>query len=154
MPLNYFDSSTLVKRYIAETGSDWVTHVSDSEPVATSLITVTEIASALARRTREGALTAQQRDILFRLFVTDLRSSVLVDLNQTITQHAATFLLTAPVPVRLRSLDALQLASAQWSFARARRRGIATGTFVTADRALAAAAGWLEVPTINPEDYQ
>ncbi len=153
MPLNYLDSSALAKRYLTEAGSDWVTRLCQIEPVAISLISIPEIASAFARRTREGILTAQQRDTLFRLFLRDGRSFVMVVLNQTIAQQAAMALLTAPASVRLRSLDALHLATAQWSFARARRRGAATGSFVTADRALIEAAVWAGIPTINPENY-
>ena len=60
------------KRYIPEAGSRWVTPTNaEAEPIATSLIAVTEIASALARRSREGALTAEQGDTLLRLFLSD-----------------------------------------------------------------------------------
>jgi predicted nucleic acid-binding protein len=153
MPLTYLDSSALVKRYIPEAGSAWIRRLCDAEPVAISLISVPEIASALARRTREGVLTAQQRDTLFRLFLSNVQSFVVVDVNQTIAQRAATMLLTVPVPLRLRALDALHVTSAQWAFARARRRGIATGNFVTADHALVDAAAWAGLPAVNPEDY-
>ncbi|HEY8694359.1 MAG TPA: hypothetical protein VIR57_16650 [Chloroflexota bacterium] len=61
-------------------------------------------------------------------------------------------LLSTPAPIRLRALDALHLASARSAFARARRRGIATGSFVTADGALLQAAAWAQLPSLNPED--
>ncbi len=153
MPLTYFDSSALVKRYVPEVGSAWVTRLCRQEPVAISLITIPEIASALARRTREGALTAQQGNALFQAFLRDARSFTLVGLDQVIVQQAATFLLTVPLQVRLRTLDALHVASAQWTFARGRRRGVATGSLVTADRALVDAATWAGLPTLNPEEY-
>ena len=63
-----------------------------------------------------------QRDTLFRLFLNDARSFVVVDLNQAIAQEAAVLLLTAPATVRPRPLAALHVASAKWAFARARRR--------------------------------
>ena len=153
MPLTYFDSSALVKRYVPEVGSAWVAHLCQQEPVAISLITIPEIASALARRMREGALTAQQGDALFRTFLRDAISFTLIDLDQAIAQQAAAFLLTAPLRVRLRTLDALHVSSAQWTFARARRRGVATGSLVTADRALFDGATWVGLPALNPEDY-
>ncbi len=78
---------------------------------------------------------------------------MVVEPNQAIAQQAATLLLTAPLPVRLRTLDALHVASARLAFARARRRGVATGSFIAADRALLDAATWAGVPTLNPEDY-
>ena len=154
MPLTYLDSSALIKRYVVEAGSAWVARLCDAEPTAVSLVTVPEVASALARRTREGDLTPQQRDTLFRLFLSDARSFVVVDVSQAISQRAAALLLTAPATVRLRSLDALHVASALWTFARARRRGVTTGSFVTADRALAAAASWAGLSAINPEDHE
>jgi hypothetical protein len=49
-------------------------------------------------------------------------------------------------------LDALHVASARLAFARARRRGVATGNLVTADTALLGAAIWAGLPTLNPED--
>ncbi len=154
MPLCYLDTSGLVKRYVPEAGSAWVTHLCEQEPLATSLIAVTEIASALARRAREGSLTEQQRDTLFRAVVRDARTLVLVDTNRLVAQRAAQLLLAAPAHFRLRALDAIHLASAVHTFARARRRGVATGTFVSADEALLAAARWAGLTTQNPESEQ
>jgi predicted nucleic acid-binding protein len=151
--LTYLDTSALAKRYLPEVGSAWVAHLCQQEPVAISLVAIPELASALARRVREGALTTQQRNTLFQAFGRDARAFTVVEPNQAIAQHAATLLLTAPLPVRLRTLDALHVASAQLAFARARRRGVATGSFVTADRALLDAASWAGLPTLNPEDY-
>ncbi len=153
MPLTYFDSSALVKRYLPELGSAWVTRLCKQEPVAISLVTIPEIASALARRTREGALTTQQREALFQALLGDARSFTVVEPKQAIAQEAATLLLTAPAPVRLRALNGLHVASARLAFARARRRGVSTGSFVSADRALVEAATWAGLPTLNPEDH-
>jgi len=151
--LTYLDSSALAKRYLPEVGSAWVARLCQQEPVAISLVALPELASALARRTREGALTAQQRDTLFQAFLRDARSFMVVEPGQAIAQQAAALLLTAPLLVRLRTLDALHVASARLAFARARRRGVATGSFIAADRALLDAASWAGLPTLNPEDY-
>lgn len=151
MPLSYLDTSGLVKRYLPETGSTWVTRLCQQEPIAASLIVVPEMASALARRAHEGSLTVQQRDALFQAFVRDARAFTLVDPNQAVAQRAARLLLQAPVHVRLRALDAVHLASALHAFARARRRGVATGHFVSSDLALLTAAQWAGLSTQNPE---
>jgi uncharacterized protein len=153
VPLAYLDSSALVKRYLPEPGAAWVARLCQQEPIAISFVTVPEVASALARRTREGALTGQQRDMLFQAFVRDARTFTVVGLHQATAQQAASLLLTAPPPVRLRTLDALHVATARWVFARARRRGLDTGSFVTADRALVDAATWAGLPTVNPEEH-
>jgi predicted nucleic acid-binding protein len=149
--LAYLDTSALAKRYVPEVGSAWVARLCQQEPVAISLVAIAEMASALSRRAREGALSAQLRDTLFRAFVRDARSFALIEPSQVIAQQAATLLLTAQPAVRLRTLDALHVASAQVAFARARRRGVATGSFVTADRALIDAATWAGLAVRNPE---
>jgi predicted nucleic acid-binding protein len=153
MPLTYLDSSVLVKRYVPEIGSVLVARLCREEPVATSLLAVPEIASALARRTREGVLSADQSTSLFQALARDAQSMILVTVDQTLGRQAATLLLAAPPHIRLRALDALHVASAQRAFARARRRGLATGSFVTADRALIEAANWVGLSALNPEDY-
>lgn len=111
-----------------------------------------EIACAFGRRAREGALTAEQRDTLFQAFGRDMQSFVVIEPAQAIVRQATTLLLTAAVP--LRTLDALHLATAVWTFARLRRRGFAVGAFVTADRALLGAASWAGLTSINPEEQR
>ncbi len=152
MPLMYLDSSALVKRYVSERGSAWVARLCQREPVAVSLLAIPEVAAAFARRTREGALTVEQRDLLFRTVLRDAQALILVALTQTIIQQATTLLLTAPPPVRLRTLDAVHVASARVAFARAWRRGVATGDFVAADQALLDAARRAGLATRHPEE--
>ena len=56
----FLDSSSLVKRYIAETGSAWVqtlTGPASANVLALARITGPEIVSAVARRLRRGAMT-------------------------------------------------------------------------------------------------
>jgi predicted nucleic acid-binding protein len=156
MLLNYVDSNALVKRYVSDTGAAWVTQLCETQPVVVSILAIPEVASALARRARAGELTAAQRDTIFHQLLADTHSYIVVSLHKTIVQRAARLLLTAssaPEPIRLRTLDALHLSSAQWTFARARRRGIATGVFVSADLALLAAAQWVGLATENPERH-
>lgn len=153
MPLVYLDTSALAKRYVREVGSEWVVRLCQREPAAISLIAIPELASALARRTREGALSAQERDTLFQAFLRDLRGFVVIEPIQAIVHQAATLLFTTPPSIRLRTLDALHVASARLAFARARRHAVATGSFIAADRALLDAANWAGLPTLNPEDY-
>jgi len=57
----YLDTSSLVKLYVTETGSEVVRQlVGDSKVVATSVVAYTETRAALARLRREGALTASK----------------------------------------------------------------------------------------------
>jgi hypothetical protein len=151
--LAYLDTSALVKRYLPEVGSAWVSHLCQQEAVAISLVAIPELASALARRAREGTVSAEQSETLFRAFLRDAQVFVLLEPNHAVAHQAATLLLSAPPDIRLRTLDALHVASARLAFARARRRGVVTGSFITADRALLEAASWAGLPTLNPEDY-
>lgn len=57
----YFDASALVKRYVAEAGSDVVRRLLRRAMPATCRLSEVEIASALVRR-REGVLTSAERD--------------------------------------------------------------------------------------------
>ena len=152
MPLHYLDTSALAKRYLPEAGTDWVNALFSSEPLAISHLAMVELASALARRTREGDLTAETRDAIFRAFAADIDQLVVLELGPEVVQQATTMLLEAPRTVRLLSLDALHVATARVAFARARRRGVAAGAFVTADKDLAAAAEWAGLKLLTPEN--
>jgi predicted nucleic acid-binding protein len=153
MPLHFLDSSALSKRYLAEVGSAWVDSLCAGDTIAVSSLVAIELTSAFARRAREGSLTVTQRDELLRAFLTD-RSEMLVQrLTNPIIQHAMTILLTCPPSVALRALDAIQLASAQHAFNRARQDGILVGIFVTSDTRLLSAAQWAGLATDNPEDH-
>ena len=152
MPLQYLDTSAIIKRYLPERGSTWVATLLSSDPVAVSELSIIELASALARRRREGSLTAEEISWIFRQFLTEARDFAVIRLTGPVVQDAARILLTLPPPTRLRSLDALHLASARLSFTRARRRGIDIGSFITADRVLVEAAVQIGLIVINTEE--
>ncbi len=78
-----------------------------SHLVATSRHSEIEIASALARRCREGDLTAEDRDRALVALRQDLRSFLLIEVRSTLGRRSVTLLKRHP----LRAADALQLAS-------------------------------------------
>lgn len=112
MPFYQFDASGLVKRYVDETGSNWVRTLVD--PAQDNLISIAEVtraevASALARRTREGAITLDERDELLMTF----QAHCATQYRLAPTEHAVVNLavdLTQRHP--LRAYDAVQLATA------------------------------------------
>ena len=112
MALYFFDSSALVKRYVREQGSAWVREITATEGghlIHLSLLTSTEIASALARRQREGGLTPHERDRLFGAFLVDCaRSYLLLRMEEDLIQRAISLVQRYP----LRSADAIQVATA------------------------------------------
>ena len=107
----YADSSVIVKRYYDEPGSDktrerWVT----SDRVFTSRVAYAEVHSALARKWRDGGLSAALFQTSVSTFETEWPAydQVLVDgetlghVRRLIRRHA------------LRGYDAIHLAAALW----------------------------------------
>ena len=79
----------------------------DGAAAAISRLSEVEVASALARRTRVGDTTAEERDVAIATLERDLASFVVVELVPNIASRART-LLNA---YALRASDAIQLAS-------------------------------------------
>ena len=128
----YFDSSALVKRYVLESHSDRVLVLLKETIPATSRFSSVEIASALARRCREGRLDDSLRHRLLRDLDDDLDSFYLVELMPEVVRTARELLERN----RLRAADALQLASSLVL----QRRVQSPVLFVAFDRALNEAA--------------
>jgi uncharacterized protein len=97
----------LAKRYVQEVGSASVRRQLRSGRVATSRLSAIEVVSALARRQREGAFTAAERDRGLKRLNADLAAWILVELTPDVTADAQSLL----VRHSLRSGDAVQLAS-------------------------------------------
>jgi hypothetical protein len=97
----------LAKRYVQEPGSAGVRRQLRTARIATSRLSAIEVASALARRQREGAFTAVERDRGLKRLNADLAAWILVELTAELTADAQTLL----VRHNLRSGDAVQLAS-------------------------------------------
>ena len=136
----FWDSSALVKRYIVERGTPWVREITGTiarNALIVARITWVEMQSALARRYREGSLTAEQIAGSTRALRYDWDAQYLVvDLDQPLADLAGQLVRKHS----LRAYDAVQMASAlrvQPSFADARS---AVLTFVAADDRLLAAA--------------
>jgi predicted nucleic acid-binding protein len=103
----YVDASALVKRYIQEPRSHQVARLLADERAATSRLSEVEIASALARRVRERAMTEAQRDRALAALDRDLGVLEIVELAPDVISEARRVLSQHP----LRAGDAIQLAS-------------------------------------------
>lgn len=149
MSTYFLDTSSLVKRYIAELGSSWV--LSWVEPAAGNVIIISELAyaeihSTFARRIREGTLSAATAQTLKGDFLTHYQDDYLViPIDRAIV--------TATVPLletySLRTLDAIQLTSAKESY-NSFNEPI---TFVSADTNLLTAASAEGFSTDNPNNH-
>ena len=103
----YFDASAFAKNYVEEPGSAAVRSLLDRTLPATSRLTAVEVASAFARRCREGSLEPGDRDLLLRDLSDDLAVLYVVELAPEVVLEARALLLKYP----LRAADAVQLAS-------------------------------------------
>lgn len=108
----YLDSSALVKRYISEIGSAWVSGLFDpalNNEVFIAAITPVEIIAALTRRARGGALAAADAGTVCNLLRSDLLTSYqIVELTEALIARAMMIAETHA----LRGYDAVQLAAA------------------------------------------
>lgn len=148
----YFDTSALVKHYIAETGSGWVRTVLGLPKVQvfTSLLTSIEAACTFARRQREGALSATDyADVLsifdyhfaYRYTILGLNDEVIGAARDLANRHP------------LRAYDAVQLASAWLIHQDLRDNHAPPLTFVCADDRLLSIAQAEGLLTDNPNQH-
>jgi uncharacterized protein len=103
----YFDASALAKRYVRERGSVKVRRLLSADLAATSRFSAVEIASALARRVREGSLAEGDRERAVTTLEQDLTAMLVVELTPDVVGRAHVLLRRHP----LRAGDAVQLAS-------------------------------------------
>ncbi len=129
----FADSSALVKLYAQEVDSDKVERLST---IVVSALCRVEVLSGLWRKSSAGEMDRADAELLSRVFETDLfdqkdasRSFSAIPVSGQILERAASL-----VPIHsLRSLDAIQLASAMF----AREADPECRTFACFDRRLA-----------------
>ena len=131
--IRYFDASALVKRYVEENHSRDVAMKLSSSNAVTCRLSESEIASALARRHREGSLPRSARNRLLAAMRLDMESLYLVEITPEVSATAIELLMR----YSLRSGDAPHLASALML---ARRCNLEI-QFVCYDQSLNEAAG-------------
>jgi predicted nucleic acid-binding protein len=104
----YLDTSSAIKLYISEAGSDEVRRlVRDATIVATSAVTYAETRAALARLRRERALTVAKFRSARREFEDQWPSFVKLDATDALCRTAGEF----AERYRLRGFDSVHLAS-------------------------------------------
>ena len=122
----YLDTSSLVKLYVAEPDTEAVRRlVDDAAIVATSQIAYPETRAALARRRREGALSARAFATARRTFEADWARYFAVEVTASLCREAGEL----AERLRLRGYDSVHLAS----FAEIVRRGGAGDTVFSSD---------------------
>ena len=146
-PMNYLDTSALIKRFVAEKGSPLVESlVSQEGPVATAKIACAEIYAGLTRKHPEGHLPGSQYPLACRHFESDWQAYIRVD---RVDLRDEILVLTRDLIQRhtLRGFDAIHLTSAL-------SLGAALGeeiTFAVADERMLRAARAERLRPLNVE---
>jgi predicted nucleic acid-binding protein len=147
----FADSSALVKLYVRERGSRWMSEVVRSSGVAMSELAIAEVGVAFSRLSRNGAITEAAARAARALFRREIRAFIVYRIERRSLVAAAGLAARAPVP--LRSLDAIQLQGASEAAVRARRTNQSPPVVISGDARLLAAAAALGFATDNPHNH-
>jgi len=150
----FLDTSALVKRYVPEIGSDWILSITDpatDNHLAISQITWVEVHSALARRLRDGSLSAQRFDLIVQKVREDFENEYrVIDVDQTLIETATELVMQHP----LRAYDSVQLASAlRFQSTTLLSQPETRLIFISADNRLLDIAQSEGLATDNPNNY-
>jgi predicted nucleic acid-binding protein len=149
MPTYYLDSGALVKRYVTETGSDWVRAICGDATNAlfASELALVEVSSAFARRYRGREISDADRQEYLDLFIGDCAGSYhLIPAERPAIDRAVDLSQKHP----LRGYDAMQLSCALAANGLLTAAGLPPLIFVSADENLVTAAGAERLHTENP----
>lgn len=139
MPVYFFDTSALVKRYVEESGSDTVRDVFNTSDATIVLADITraEFTSAVARRARDGSISTDEHRLLKTAFAIHLvRDYLLAPIEPRDISRACELVES----YALRAYDAIQLAVALSVAEKLVGSADESLTFLSADRDLTAAA--------------
>lgn len=154
MSVFYYDSSALVKRYIAELGSGWVRRQTGRDAGHLSITIVLsgpEIIAAVVRRARGGHLSQRDERRAVLSFRQDWRSLFfVVSVDQRIVNRA----MDIAESHGLRGYDAVHVADALVIQHDQQIRGLDDLTFVSADREQLAAAAAEGLAVEDPNRYR
>lgn len=120
MPRYFFDTSALIKLYHREDGTDTVDELVDHDQslIVISDLAVVEMVLALARKVRTQEITAEVFHTAVTAFEEDVAAFESYPLSHQILYDARQLLKSKGLVDGLRTLDALQLATAlfahQW----------------------------------------
>jgi predicted nucleic acid-binding protein len=149
----FLDSSALIKRYVAEVGTNWIRSITTRTTgniIIIDHITPAEVVSGVMRRKRDGTITmrtARATRLLIDRHAS--REYRVVGLTGQIVQVAEDLL----ERYTLRAYDSIQLASALESNARLVAAGLSAIIFVSADIRLLTVASAEGLTTDDPNAY-
>jgi predicted nucleic acid-binding protein len=144
----FLDSSGLVKRYVAETGSGWVQNLcTPGNTIYISRITGAEVIAAIFRRLRVGDLRPEDAQAVARRFKDDFaRAYRVIEVTAGVVERA----MELAEARALRGYDAVQLATALELHQLRQEVSLSPLEFVSADGDLNEAAEAKGLLTDNP----
>lgn len=149
----FLDSSALVKRYIQEQGTAWLSQLlamKGSNVHYVARITIVEVSAALARRRRDGSLSAADAAKAQAGLRQDMAGFLeVIEITSALLEHAAALADSR----ELRAYDAVQLAAALEVQQRTLSLGFPPVTLVSADSDLNAAAQAEGLAVDNPNQH-
>jgi hypothetical protein len=149
----FCDSSAIVKRYVAETGSTYIDRLADLKSgniVLIARITRVEVAAAFARRLKGASLTTADTQNALALFQHDLTNSYFtVEITPALLSEA----MRLAVKHALRGYDAVQLAAALEANGERLSNNLPPLTLVSADADLNDAAQIEGLNVENPNNH-
>ncbi len=149
----FSDTSALVKRYVTETGSAWLTatiHPNSGQRIYIAQITIVEIAATITRREKIGSTSASDAQTALNQFEKDWKTEItIIDLSAHLVNQAV--LLTRKHA--LRGYDAVQLATALEVQNERMALGLPSLTLLSADTDLNAAAVSEGLTVDNPNNH-
>jgi len=153
MAIYFLDSSALVKRYISETGSNWVCNLFDptlGNQFFIAAIAGVEIVSAITRRAKNGSINVTDVIAVRNQFKQDFQNEYqVIDISDKIINSA----MNVAELYALRGYDAVQLASGQELNILCITNGLDGIYFVSADNNLNTAASNEGLMIENPNNY-
>lgn len=148
----YLDSSALLKRYVAEVGTAWLTSLirPPGTVVFVSLVTPVEMVAAVTRRARNRSVSAADARAACQAIEEDVLTEYsLVQLTRGVVAQAVRL----AVMHGLRGYDAIQLASALEANDRLVSSGLAPLTFICADQELNTVASAEGLTVDDPNNH-
>lgn len=132
----FFDSSALVKRYVNEAGTVWVTSLIDpaaGHEIFLARLSGVEVLSAIKRRQRLGTTSQQDAQVAISNFRADFAAFFTVlEISALLISEA----MSLAEQHDLRGYDAVQLAAALEVYRRRAALGLPLSALVSADNAL------------------
>ena len=149
----FCDSSAIVKRYIAETGSRWISatmNPASGNRIYVARITFVEVVSAITRRERGNHISAADADSARLTFEQDyLKQLRKIEISENLINEAARL----ANKYALRGYDAVQLAAALETETGRIALGLSPLTLLSADTDLNDAAIAEGLLVDNPNNY-